>query len=141
MHRAASVQHFDARTLRADFHVLGLLGGVAAARAAMNRDPVVLAQLRGLLDELAAGDPTPDRSHDLAAEIVRVQHEAGATPRLLAELRGLGGFLEWAARQSDRRGHSDLVDAHRRVIDAIAAGETSGPPRPGSRMPGPPPKR
>ncbi|ADP83019.1 GntR family transcriptional regulator [Pseudofrankia inefficax] len=124
VHRAAFVQHFDARTLRADFHVLGLLGGVAAARAAMDRDPAVLAQLRSLLDELAASEAAPARRHDLAAEIVRVQHQAGATPRLLAELRGLGGFLEWAARQSDRRGHGDVVDAHRRVIDAIAAGET-----------------
>lgn len=124
VHRAASVQHFDARTLRADFHVLGLLGGVAAARVAMDRDPAVLAQLSGLLEELAASEETPARRHDLAAEIVRVQHLAGATPRLLAELRGMGGFLEWAARQSDRRGHRDIVNSHRRVIDAIAAGET-----------------
>ncbi len=123
VHRATFVQHFDARTLRADFHVLGLLGGVAAARVAKGRDPQVAAQLSGLLRELSRSGPAGARRDDLAAEIVRVQHRAGATPRLLAELRGLGGFLEWAARQSDRRSHDDIVEAHTRVIDAIVAGD------------------
>ncbi|MBL7494411.1 GntR family transcriptional regulator [Frankia sp. AgB1.9] len=124
VHRAAFVQHFDARTLRADFHVLGLLSGVAAARVAMDHDAGVVAQLRDLLDELAASEAAPARRHDLAVEIVRVQHLAGATPRLLAELRGLGGFLQWAAHQSDRRAHDEIVAEHQRVIDAIAAGDT-----------------
>jgi DNA-binding GntR family transcriptional regulator len=124
VHRAAFVQYFDARTMRADFHVLGLLGGVAAARVAMDRDPQVIAELRGLLAELrrtpAAAD---DRRHELVCELVRAQHRAGATPRLLAELRGFGGFLGWVARQSDRRGHEDVVSAQARVVDAIVDGD------------------
>ncbi|WP_096335921.1 GntR family transcriptional regulator [Pseudofrankia asymbiotica] len=123
VHRATLVQHFDARTLRADFHVLGLLGGVAAARAATDRDPEVIAQLQDLLRELGRSGAAGPRRDDLANEIVRVQHRAGATPRLLAELRGLGGFLEWAARQSDGRSHDEIVEAHARVVDAIAAGD------------------
>jgi DNA-binding GntR family transcriptional regulator len=124
MHRAAVVERFDARTLRADFHVLGLLSGVAAARVAKDRDPAVVAQLRHLLDELEAAPPgSRDRHHELVTEIVRVQHEAGSTPRLRAELRGFGGFLEWAARNSDQRSHDAIVDAQARVIDAIAAGD------------------
>ncbi|MDT3444580.1 MULTISPECIES: GntR family transcriptional regulator [unclassified Pseudofrankia] len=123
VHRATFVQHFDARTLRADFHVLGLLGGVAAARAATDRDPEVIAQLQSLLGELGRSGTAVARRADLATEIVRVQHRAGATPRLLAELHGLGGFLEWAARQSDRRSHEDIVEAHARVVDAIVAGD------------------
>lgn len=124
LHRAALVEHFDARTLRADFHVLGLLSGVAAARVARDRDPSVVAELQRLLQEL---EETPadahTRRHDLVTEMLRIEHRAGGTPRLRAELRGLSGFLEWAARMSDQRSHGDIVRAHAEVIDAIVAGE------------------
>nr|WP_063820931.1 GntR family transcriptional regulator [Parafrankia elaeagni] len=135
VHRVAFVQHFDARTLRADFHVLGLLGGVAAARVAKDRDPEILARLQDLLRALDdsgadnADSADSGRLLDLAAEIVLLQHRAGATPRLLADLRGAGGFLEWAARQSDRRAPGEIVEAQRRVVDAIVAGD----PRKASR--------
>jgi DNA-binding GntR family transcriptional regulator len=89
----------------------------------------VIAQLQRLLEELASGGAALARRDDLVTEIVRVQHLAGATPRLLAELHGLGGFLEWAARQSDRRTHDDIVEAHTRVIDAIVAGDPRGASR------------
>ncbi|EFC79723.1 transcriptional regulator, GntR family [Parafrankia sp. EUN1f] len=125
VHRVAFVQHFDARTLRADFHVLGLLSGVSAARVAKDRDPEVLAQLQDLLRALADSDATGAQLLDLAEEIVLAQHRAGSTPRLLAELKGAGGFLAWAVRQSDRRTREEIVEAQRRVIDAIAAGDPS----------------
>lgn len=122
-HRAAFVEQFDARTLRADFHVLGTLSGVAVARVAMDQDPEVISRLHELLDQLRAS-PTDDnvRRWELSAHILRVQHRAGATPRLLAELRGFGGFLEWAARQSDQRTHEQIVEAQARVLAAIDAG-------------------
>jgi DNA-binding GntR family transcriptional regulator len=124
LHRAAYVEHFDARTLRADFHVLGLLSGVAVARVAKDRDPVVIAELRRILRQL---EETPaeaqGRRQELTTEMLRVQHRAGATPRLRAELRGFSGFLESAARMSDQRSHKDIVAAHDRVIDAIVAGD------------------
>ena len=123
VHRSAYIEHFDAHTLRADFHVLGLLSGVAVARIANDRDAEVLAELRALLAELEATPADrPDRIREAKAAIVRVEHLAGATPRLHAELRGFSGFLEFAAEASDRRSHAQIVDAHRRVIDAIAAG-------------------
>jgi DNA-binding GntR family transcriptional regulator len=124
LHRAAYVEHFDARTLRADFHVLGLLSGVAVARVAKDRDPSVIAELQRILHEL---EETPAdalaRRQELTTEILRVEHRAGATPRLRAELRGFSGFLESAARMSDRRSHEDIVAAHSLVIDAIVAGD------------------
>ncbi|CAO5152799.1 GntR family transcriptional regulator [Frankia sp. AiPs1] len=123
VHRATFVQHFDARTLRADFHVLGLLGGVAAARVALDRDPRVLEALTSLLAELASSGDLVARRQDVAGEILRLQNRAGATPRLRAELHGYGGFLGWAAAQCDRRGHAEIVEAHRRVIEAIVAGD------------------
>ncbi|ONH59912.1 GntR family transcriptional regulator [Frankia sp. CcI49] len=158
MHRVAIVAHFDAGTLRADFHVLGVLSGVAAARVAKDRDPRVLARLQDLLQALAdsasvdsasAGGTSADgasadgasadgradaavtgtRTKDLVAEIVQLQHDAGATPRLLAELQGVGGFLAWAARESDRRTPEDVVEAQRRVVDAIVAGHSQAAAR------------
>ncbi|KPM52385.1 GntR family transcriptional regulator [Frankia sp. R43] len=168
MHRVAIVAHFDAGTLRADFHVLGVLSGVAAARVAKDRDPRVLARLQDLLQALAdsasvdsasAGGTSADgasadgasadgasadgasadgradaavtgtRTKDLVAEIVQLQHDAGATPRLLAELQGVGGFLAWAARESDRRTPEEVVEAQRRVVDAIVAGHSQAAAR------------
>lgn len=123
VHRATFVQHFDARSLRADFHVLGLLGGVAAARVAMDGNPEVVHRLEHLLGELADSGDSHARRKDVATEILDVQHQAGATPRLLAELQGHGGFLGWAVEHSDRRPHGEVVEAHRRVIAAIAAGD------------------
>lgn len=123
LHRAAYVEYFSARTLRADFHVLGLLSGVAAARVAKDRDPAVIAELQRILQDLR---DTPADSHarrrELTFEILRVQHRAGATPRLRAQLRGFSGFLEAAARSSDRRGHDEIIQAQARVIEAIVAG-------------------
>jgi DNA-binding GntR family transcriptional regulator len=123
VHRSAYVEHFDAHTLRADFHVLGLLSGVAVGRIAHDRDRTVLGELRTLLAELEA-TPADQRArvNEIVSEIVRIEHAAGATPRLRAELQGISGFLQFAAEASDRRTHAEIVEAHRRVLDAIAAG-------------------
>ncbi len=124
VHRAAFVEHFDARTLRADFHVLGMLSGVAVARVARDRDPSVIAELRRMLDDLRATPADAHaRLHDLSTEIRRVEHRAGATPRLKAELRGLGGFLDWRAWESAPPSRDRLVAHHTAVLDAIEAGE------------------
>jgi DNA-binding GntR family transcriptional regulator len=127
VHRSAFVEHFDARTLRADFQVLGLMRGVAAARVAKDRDPAVLDELGGLLRELeAAPDGEPERVDELVAEILRVERRAGATPRLRAELGGFSDFLDWATRISDRRSHDEITAAQVRVFDAISAGDSRG---------------
>jgi DNA-binding GntR family transcriptional regulator len=124
VHRAAFVEHFDARTLRADFHVLGLLSGVAVARVAKNRDPAVIAELQQMLQELEATPPEAEaRWREVTTEILRLEHRAGATPRLRAELRGFGGFLSWAAQNTAGLSHDLTVEAHARVIDAIIAGD------------------
>jgi DNA-binding GntR family transcriptional regulator len=124
VHRAAYVERFDARTLRADFHVLGMLSGVAVARIALDPDPAVLAELKRMLDELRS---TPEdaraRHEELSTEIRRAEHRAGATPRLKAELRGFGQFLDSAARMAGRRTRDEVADDHQRVIDAILAGD------------------
>jgi DNA-binding GntR family transcriptional regulator len=127
VHRSALVEYFNARTLRADFHVLGMLSGVAVARVARDRDPEVISALRHNLAQLAAlPAEATEPGYELATEILRIEHRAGSTPRLRAELRGFDGFLNWAARNSNRRRVADMVDAHRRVIEAIEAGDERG---------------
>lgn len=126
VHRSVYVEHFDVHTLRADFHVLGLLSGVAVARLAHVRDATIRDALVGLLDDLESipADQS-DRIAETAREIVRVEQGAGATPRLRSELAGFGGFLRFAAEASEHRTHAEIVDAHRRVIDAIVAAAAS----------------
>jgi DNA-binding GntR family transcriptional regulator len=125
VHRSAFVEHFDARTLRADFQVLGLMRGVAAARVAKDRDPEVLDELGQLLRELrAVPADEPARVGELVADILRVERRAGATPRLRAELAGFSDFLDWATRISDRRGRDEIAAAQAAVFDAITAGDS-----------------
>lgn len=127
VHRAAYVEHFDAHTLLADFHVWGMLSGVAVARIARRPDPDLLGDLRDILDRLRSSAPDAHARHrELSTEILRMEHRAGATPRLRAELRGFGHFLGWAAQQSTDRSRDELVEGHERVIDAIAAGDSRG---------------
>jgi DNA-binding GntR family transcriptional regulator len=124
VHRAAFVEHFDARTLRADFHALGLLSGVTVARLAHVRDASVIAEMQRTLEDLEATPPAMDgRRQEVVTQLMRIQHRAGATPRLRAELRGFGGFLAWAAGNSDRRDHAEIVKAQALVIDAVIAGD------------------
>jgi DNA-binding GntR family transcriptional regulator len=123
VHRSAYVEQFDGHTLRADFHVLGLLSGVAVARLAHVQDPTIIDALCRLLHELESIPPDQAaRIAETANEIVRVEQGAGATPRLRSELAGFSGFLRFAAEASEHRSHAEIVEAHRRVIDAIVAG-------------------
>lgn len=117
-HRGAYVEHFDAHTLRADYYLLGMVSGIAAARTTLHRDPAALAELERLLAELRSA-PDESRRRDVEARILRVQHRAGGTPRLLAELRGSGRFLAWMGGQSDRRTREEVITSHTVVIEHI----------------------
>jgi DNA-binding GntR family transcriptional regulator len=122
-HRSAYVEHFDAHTLRADYYLFGVVSGIAAARTAQQRDPAIVQQLKDLLHALRSATDDDARAA-LSADILRVQHRAGGTPRLLAQLRGPGRFLAWMVGQSDHRPASDIVTAHATVIEHIAAGRS-----------------
>ena len=117
-HRGAYVEHFDAHTLRADYYLLGMVSGIAAARTTLQREPGVLAELEQLLAELRAATDDVRRA-DVESRILRVQHRAGGTPRLLAVLRGSGRFLAWMAGHSERRTPDEVVTSHAIVIDHI----------------------
>lgn len=122
-HRGVYVEPFDADSIIDDFRILGLLSGVAVSRLAEHPNPEAIAELRGLVDELAALDPGEnERIIQLVYAIMTVEHRAGASRRLRAQLRAYAGFIPHAFRYTDRD-HAVTVRAHRQVLDAIAAGD------------------
>ncbi|WP_007516219.1 MULTISPECIES: GntR family transcriptional regulator [Pseudofrankia] len=121
-HRGVFVEPFDADSILDDFEVMGLLSGVAVARLATRPDPEVIAELRRLVRELEAAG-SPDRMRELVQEILRAEHRAGGSRRLLAQLRAFAGYLSWVFRVHSGQPPGTSALAHGRVVEAIAAGE------------------
>lgn len=123
-HRGAYVEPFTAESIVDNFEIYGTLSGLAVARLARRPDPDVVAQLQRLLGELRA---TPaDQSDRLAAriqEIMRIQHRAGGSARLRAELRSFAGFGPWVFRVAGGRNYERAVRGQARVVRAIADGD------------------
>ena len=123
-HRGVFVEPFDAESIIDDFEVIGLLSGVAVRRLADKQDHEVIATLEALIDELRAAPPgDQDRVVELVRTILTTEHRAGGSHRLRAELRTFSGYLPLAFRITIDRPHDDTVNAHARVVSAIAAGD------------------
>jgi DNA-binding GntR family transcriptional regulator len=91
---------------------------------AVQQDPDVIAELKALVDELKRSDPDDaERTYELVRSIVTLEHRAGGSRRLRAELRSHAGFLPKAFRSVIKRGHANTVKAHSRVLRAIVAGD------------------
>jgi DNA-binding GntR family transcriptional regulator len=123
-HRGVFVEPFDAKSVIDDFEIIGLLSGVAVRRLADEQDRGVIAELEGLVDELRAvpsGDR--DRTIELVRTILSTEHRAGGSRRLRAELRAFTGYLPLVFRISTDRSHDETVEAHARVVRAVAAGD------------------
>ncbi|CUU56873.1 DNA-binding transcriptional regulator, GntR family [Parafrankia irregularis] len=123
-HRGVFVEPFDTRSINDDFEIIGLLSGVAVRHLAEERDAEVIAALEGLVDELRA---VPQGDRERVVELVRLilttEHRAGGSRRLRAELRAFSGYLPLVFRISTNRSQVDTVEAHARVVRAIAAGD------------------
>jgi DNA-binding GntR family transcriptional regulator len=123
-HRGVFVEPFDAESVIDDFEIIGMLSGVAVRRLADKRDPEVITALEGLIDELQAAPPSDrDRTVELVRTILTTEHRAGGSRRLRAELRAFTGYLPLVFRISTDRSHDETVEAHARVVRAIAAGD------------------
>lgn len=122
-HRGVYVEPFDAASILDDFEIFGLLSGVAVRRLAEKQDPAPISMLQKLTDELRAVNPE-DRGEvfRLVQEILTLEHRAGGSRRLRAEMRSFTGFLPAALRIRIGRNHRAIVNAHARVVRAIAAG-------------------
>jgi DNA-binding GntR family transcriptional regulator len=123
-HRGVFVEPFDAESVIDDFEIIGTLSGVAVRRLAEKQDREVITALEGLIDELRDAPPDDrDRTVEIVRTILTTEHRAGGSRRLRAELRAFTGYLPLVFRISTDRSHGETVDAHARVVQAIAAGD------------------
>jgi DNA-binding GntR family transcriptional regulator len=123
-HRGVYVEPFDADSILDDFEIMGLLSGVAVRRLAERHDPDTIASLQGLVDDLRAEDGADvDRTFEIVTMIMTIEHRAGGSRRLRAELRAHSGFLPHAFRLARGRAHDVTINAHSRVLRAVVAGE------------------
>ena len=123
-HRGVYVEPFDAVSIMDDFEIFGMLSGLAVRRLAEEHDEQVLATLRDLLTELRAVKANDiEQIFDVVQQIMTVEHRAGGSRRLRAELRSRTGFLPYIFRVGSGRKHAVTVAAHTSVFDAIVAGD------------------
>lgn len=119
-HRGVFVEPFDAEAIEDFFEIYGHLSALAVAKLAKRPDPAVLEQLKQALRELQAlPAEQPGAVEDKIRDIMRIQHRAGGSARLRAQLRTFTGF----ARVAGGRDRDRLVQGQARVIRAIAAGD------------------
>jgi DNA-binding GntR family transcriptional regulator len=123
-HRGVYVEPFDAESILDDFEIMGMLSGLAVRRLADKQDTETLAALQGLVKELRSSDAIDtDRTFELVQQIMTLEHRAGGSRRVRAELRSHHGFLPHAFRYSTGRSHARTVKAHELVLRAILAGD------------------
>ncbi len=123
-HRGVYVEPFDAQSILDDFEIFGLLSGVAVRRLAERHDASTVADLQKRVDELRALPPGDrDGVIRVVREILILEHRAGGSRRLRAELKAFTGFLPAAFQVESTRSHRATVQAHARVVRAIATGD------------------
>ena len=123
-HRGIYVEPFDGRSILDDFEIFGMLSGLAVRRLAEHPDAETIAALQLLVAELTALKPTDvEHIYDVVHRIMTVEHRAGGSRRLRAELRSHTGYLPYLFRVGRMRKHRVTVDAHTRVLAAIVAGD------------------
>ncbi len=89
-----------------------------------DHDDETIAALRSLFDDLRRADPDDrDAIFAVVHEILLVEHRAGGSHRLRAELRTFTGFLPLTLRIRISRDLDSVVAAHASVVRAIAAGD------------------
>jgi len=122
-HRGVFVEPFDAESIFDDFEIMGLLSGVAVRRLASSPDAETVAVLQGLLNELRETKAADKgRIFELVSQMMIIEHRAGGSRRLRAQLRSHSGFLPHAFHLIDRS-HAATVMAHTKVLDAVIAGD------------------
>jgi DNA-binding GntR family transcriptional regulator len=129
-HRGVFVEPFDAQSILDDFEIIGHLSGIAVRQLADKQDHETIAELQHLIDELRRADAEdPDGTFAIVRDILVLEHRAGGSRRLRAELRAFTGFLPVTLRIRISRSHDTIVNAHARVVRAIAAGDGEGAAR------------
>jgi DNA-binding GntR family transcriptional regulator len=122
-HRGVFVEQFDSESILDDFEIMGLLSGLAVRRLAEKESLATIAVLQGLVDDLRTTKANDrDQIFKLVSEIMTIEHRAGGSRRLRAQLRAHAGFLPQAFLFI-KRSHAATVRAHTAVLDAVVARE------------------
>lgn len=122
-HRGAFVEPFDEHTVAEHHEVYGVLNGIAAARAAQDRDPAVAERLEALLAQLRTHSERrsfPALGRDFRAVI----NDQYAGPRLAALIRGSHNLMPQTFWQSYDHTQAELLPFYESETDAIRRGDT-----------------
>lgn len=116
--RGAFVSALSRDDIRDHYVVFGLVGGLAAERAAARITAVDLARLRELALRMESG--APGREQDsLNFEFHRVINLASASPRLVAILSSLGRLIPYGWFENHDGWAERAHVEHREILDAL----------------------
>lgn len=123
-HRGVFVEPFDAESIMDEFEIFGVLSGMAVRRLSERQDQDTIEALGKLLEELRGLRPS-DRQEiqEIVTQMMVLEHRAGGSRRLRAELRSRTGFLPYLFRFTTGRSLGATVDAHSAVLRAIVSGD------------------
>lgn len=123
--RGAFVAALSREDVHDHYRLIGVVSGLAAERATVNLAPADLARLRAIAAGMEASTSVEEEER-LNVEFHRVINRASGSRRLLSVL----GMLVNAIPGTFYESHSDWShqahDDHRRVIEALAAGDGPG---------------
>ena len=119
-YRGAFVERFDRATLLEHHEVYGMLNGIAAARAAANPTPLILARLDEWLSGFrAAVDPCA--FHEACWAYRDAINDEYAGPRLRAAIRASKNFVPNSFWTTYGNSHDDFLPSYEAEIAAIRA--------------------
>ncbi|KUI33505.1 GntR family transcriptional regulator [Mycobacterium sp. IS-1496] len=124
-HRGAFVERFDAATLHEHHELYGVLNGIAAARAAADPGPDLLAELDDALQHMRKGK---DRRtfHESCQRFRDVVNNAHAGPRLHAAIRASQCFAASDFWLSYPRVRAEFLPFYQQEATAIADRDPAG---------------
>ncbi|MGV0871463.1 GntR family transcriptional regulator [Mycolicibacterium sp. XJ879] len=123
-HRGAFVEVFDETVVREHHEIYGLLNGIAAARAATDRNPELIDELDRLLGVMHS--TRRSRAFNEAGwDFRRLIKERYAGPRLLALIQASQALVPEAFWSAYTDNHDEMLPFYVREVDAIRRGDTA----------------
>src|SRR4051794_1483366 len=121
-HRGAYVERFDDDAIHEHHELYGILNGLASARAATVRDPMLLDTLHALLEAMRAAKESRAFS-DAARRYRKTVNETYAGPRLQAAIRASQTLMPPSFWPVYFGSHAELLTYYAAETTAIAAGD------------------
>lgn len=122
-HRGAFVEVFDETVVREHHEIYGLLNGIAAARAAADRNPELIDELARLVGVMH-GTRSSRAFNEAGWDFRRLIKERYAGPRLLALIQASQALVPEAFWSAYVDNHDEMLPFYEREVDAIRRGDT-----------------